>query len=525
MLVVSYTAGAEVYYVSPRGNDSNTGADTISTAAWLTWLKAFNTAVAGDTVYFLGGSYLHPSPASNIGPANSGTPSSFIYFMAYPGQTPVLDCSNKTRTGYSYAMYLNSRSYIYFKGLHFRDNHQLATDHIAGGTNLYQCNYIVFEDCKSYSHGYTGFADGTCDSIFYINCDSYENYNADMSSYSGGGSDGYYTTGGSTGNLIKYINCRAWFNSDDGWDSMYNNGLVVWEGCWSLGNGYDEGDGSGFKLGHINTCDGTLQRKLTNCVTANNKWSGYNENNNGRPSSRIECYNNISYRDLYGFMNLNSSDDTYERIYRNNIAYGFTTAATYLFGEPNVTDDHNSWNGSVVVTDDDFVSLDTTELYAERQPGGSLPTTVFGTLVSGSDLIDAGTDVGLLYGGAAPDLGWVEYDEEIDSTLTDITAFTLADQTAAATINATNHTVSIEVAYTADITNLTPTITLSYGATVIPASGVSRDFTNPVPYTVTALDGVTYQEWTVTVTQAAEPEEPPASSSKIVKIGGYIIKL
>jgi hypothetical protein len=146
-------------------------------------------------------------------------------------------------------------------------------------------------------------------------------------------------------------------------------------------------------------------------------------------------------------------------------------------------------------------------------------------LVENSDAIDAGVDVGLPYSGAAPDLGSFEYDDEIQSTATDILTFTLAEQTGAATINTTNHTVAIEVDYTADITNLTPTITLSYGATIDPLSGVSQDFTSPVTYTVTALDGITTQEWVVTVTQEEEPVDPPTSSSKIVKLGGLILKL
>ena len=37
-----------------------------------------------------------------------------------------------------------------------------------------------------------------------------------------------------------------------------------------------------------------------------------------------------------------------------------------------------------------------------------------------------------------------------------------------------------------DVTQLVPTIVVSEGATVEPASGVAQDFTNPVPYTVTA---------------------------------------
>lgn len=416
LLLIGLFVSAATYYVAPStatpaGNDAAAG--TITTP-WLTWLKAFNTAIAGDTVYFRGGNYPHPSPNSNIGPVNSGTSSDWICFINYPGEVPILDCSNRTKTGYSYAIYVSNKSYLYFKGLHLKDNEQLELDQICGGTNLYNCTNITFENCKSYSHGYTGFADGTCDDLLYINCDSYSNYNFNMSFYSGGGSDGFYSTGGSTGDTIKYVNCRAWFNSDDGWDSMYNNGLVIWEGCWSLGNGYDLGDGTGFKLGHISACDGTLQRLLTRCVSVNNKWSGYNENNNGRPSSRINCYNNVSYRDMYGFMNINSVDDTYNRIYRNNIAYGYTSAATYRFGEPNITHDHNSWNGGVTVTDEDFISVDTTELYGVRQSDGSLPDISFFKLVATSDLINAGVDVGLAFNGTAPDLGYAEYTLEAE---------------------------------------------------------------------------------------------------------------
>jgi hypothetical protein len=111
---------------------------------------------------------------------------------------------------------------------------------------------------------------------------------------------------------------------------------------------------------------------------------------------------------------------------------------------------------------------------------------------------------------------------EIDSTLTDILTFTLADQTGAATISTINHTISIEVDYTADVTDLTPSISMDYGATIDPLSGVSQDFTSPVVYTVTALDGTTTQEWTVTVTQEEEPA--PTGHGFTVKYRGKIVK-
>ena len=88
-------------------------------------------------------------------------------------------------------------------------------------------------------------------------------------------------------------------------------------------------------------------------------------------------------------------------------------------------------------------------------------------------------------------------------TDTDILTFVLAEQTGDATINTTNHTVEVEVATGTDISNLTPTLTLSEGATSNPANGETVDFTgsesNSVIYTVTAEDGITTQDWTVTV--------------------------
>ena len=87
-------------------------------------------------------------------------------------------------------------------------------------------------------------------------------------------------------------------------------------------------------------------------------------------------------------------------------------------------------------------------------------------------------------------------------TENDIIAFSVPMKTGDAVIDAVNHTVDIEVAFSADETALTPTITVSPYATIFPLSGVAKDFTNPVIYTVTAEDG-TEQIWTVTVTKAA----------------------
>jgi hypothetical protein len=63
----------------------------------------------------------------------------------------------------------------------------------------------------------------------------------------------------------------------------------------------------------------------------------------------------------------------------------------------------------VTVSSSDFMTLDTTLLTAPRQTNGDLPYIAFAQLVSSSDLVDAGTNVGFAFAGAAPDLGAFEY--------------------------------------------------------------------------------------------------------------------
>jgi len=85
-----------------------------------------------------------------------------------------------------------------------------------------------------------------------------------------------------------------------------------------------------------------------------------------------------------------------------------------------------------------------------------------------------------------------------------IVSFTLSQQESPATIDTNTHYVSVTVVYGTDRSSLIPAITVSPGATINPASGVSLNFTNPVAYTVTAENGIT-QPWVVNVSVAAQP--------------------
>ena len=91
------------------------------------------------------------------------------------------------------------------------------------------------------------------------------------------------------------------------------------------------------------------------------------------------------------------------------------------------------------------------------------------------------------------------------STETDILVFTLDNQIGDAVIDTVTHTVSIEVEYLTDLTALTPVIEISSYAKIAPLSGVTQDFTDPVIYTITAEDGTTIQEWTITISEEIIP--------------------
>ncbi|HEU5076380.1 MAG TPA: hypothetical protein VFU02_19445, partial [Polyangiaceae bacterium] len=72
---------------------------------------------------------------------------------------------------------------------------------------------------------------------------------------------------------------------------------------------------------------------------------------------------------------------------------------------------NNSWQDGKSATTDDFISIDPSALKGPRQSDGSLPDIEYLRLAPGSDLRDAGADIGLPYAGSAPDIGPFESDE------------------------------------------------------------------------------------------------------------------
>jgi predicted extracellular nuclease len=143
---------------------------------------------------------------------------------------------------------------------------------------------------------------------------------------------------------------------------------------------------------------------------------------------------------------------------------------------------------------------------------GVADATVDHTLIRKTSVFEGNPDWTVSAGTTSQNSEWVVNDIDyfddlgthsfVASSENDIISFTLPEQTGPATIDNTNHTVDIEVAYGTDVTSLVPTIEVSLFASITPESGVSTDFTSPVTYTVTAQDGTT-QDWLVKVTVAS----------------------
>jgi len=88
----------------------------------------------------------------------------------------------------------------------------------------------------------------------------------------------------------------------------------------------------------------------------------------------------------------------------------------------------------------------------------------------------------------------------------DIITFTIPNMLSS-DVNSTNSKVTVVMPYETDISALTPTISLSVGASISPVSGLQQNFVSPVNYTVTAQDETTTKLWEVTVSTAPASTE------------------
>ncbi len=393
LCAVSGGGSGRTYFVSPTGTASGSG-DSFASA--LDFATARSLAVAGDTLLLEPGTYAAPYEA--------GTKNTWVFSAQGTEAEPIriiVDGGGRAKFDFSFPEqdwvqdsygFLVSGSYWAFCNIDItRAGYQGA--YVTGQHN-------TFENCSFYDNRNTGLEinkGGAYTTV--INCDAYRNYDPKKLGSMADGFGPKQTQG--PGN--RFIGCRAWENSDDGFDAFDSPETVVFERCSAFRNGVDvwgyggfAGNGNGFKVGGNYKL---ANHELTQCTAFSNPKKGFDQNNN---SGGITLHNCTAYQNGTNFGLGNALEAGQHHDLRNNISLASTNAIS------NAEEQSNSWNEGLSVSEADFESLDVALGAAPRAADGSLPVNPFLRLKTTSELVDRGVDVGLPFNGSAPDLGAFE---------------------------------------------------------------------------------------------------------------------
>ena len=389
-------AAAE-YYVAPDGNDAAAG--TLA-APFATVGRAQQAAAPGDTVWIRGGVYLFRGTtiATGILLDKSGAPDRPIRYFAYPGETPVFDffqlATRARLRGFSV-----TGSWLHLRGLEVRGVQQILTQvNESWGVRVEGGSHNVFERLNLHHHEGPGFFIAAGGHNLVLNCDSHHNYDPDRG---GGNADGFGSHSRDEGNVLR--GCRAWCNSDDGYDFINSPGTATAENCWSWKNGYipdtdrPAGNGAGFKAGGFGLRrerqPATIPRHVVRgCVAFLNRVQGFYANHH---PGGLAWTGNTAWGNARNF-DLTADMGPAAHVLRRNLAYG-PGGTTHKVNPGEVTEEGNSWNlpafaagGATPLADADFVSLDPAGADGPRQADGSLPRLGFLRPVAGGRLAAAG---------------------------------------------------------------------------------------------------------------------------------------
>lgn len=425
--IAPVSALAATYYVAPTGG--NDGNDGTMASPWATFARAQTVAVAGDTVYFRGGTFRFTTGTSTctsgtaiiagVDVSKSGSSGRPIQYGAYPGEKPIFDFSG-IKDGCRVIGFNVTASWVHLKGFEIRGvpqnnnlNHESWGVYVRGSNNVFELLDI---------HHIMGaglfIKDGSNNLV--LNCDAHDNYDERTSNGAGESADGFgcHVPANRPGNVFR--GCRAWWNTDDGFDLIHAYSVCTIESSWAWYNGYLPGtmtpskNGNGFKMGGYGlepadfpTGD-TPRHVVRKSLAVQNRMAGFYSNHHTGP---IVYENNTAANNGTNFNLLGidrNGNDTHVGILRNNVAFPAS-----LSNNSGVDDATNSWSLSgVTVSAGDFQSTSIVGLDGPRQADGSLPFLASFRLANGSDLIDKGADVGLPFRGAAPDLGAFELGEQ-----------------------------------------------------------------------------------------------------------------
>ena len=418
---------ANTWFVATNGLDTNSGT---SDSPFATITRAQAAAASGDTVYLRGGTYFLNN--SNLTATNNpwaivnNITKSGISYMAYPGELPVFDFSGVTPADLRVTAFHVTASRCVFQGFDvvgvqvtIQTNHtQSECFRIDGGNNN------VFQQLRMHDGMANGWYLTKGASNVVLNCDAYNNKGLDSGSI--GNTDGFgcHPSAGGRSNVL--YGCRSWFNSDDGYDCINAFETVRFDHCWSFYNGYwtnfssTGGDGNGFKAGGYGVSGSPVPSPVPRHVVefdlaVRNRANGFYSNHHMNGSDwfcNTGFSNSVNFNMLCNTNNTSGSFDVpgFAHVMKNNLGYQGHSGEVSSLG-PATTNDitFNYFTLPVTVSAADFASLNFSLLTAPRPADGSLPYVNFARLANGSDCINAGTNIGFEFYGAAPDLGAFEF--------------------------------------------------------------------------------------------------------------------
>ncbi len=415
---------AAEFYVATTGADTNPG-----TAArpYATLQRAQQAAAPGDTVFVRGGTYRLTEAqlarrrgiyAAITHLDKSGRPGQPITYRAYQGERPVFDCSAVKPAGQRVTALHVTGSWLHLQGLEVTGVQVTIKGHTQSICFENDGSHNVYERLSMHDGQAIGIYSVRGCSNLFLNCDAWNNRDATSEGGKGGNVDGFgcHPPQGGAGNVFR--GCRAWFNSDDGFDCLGAAEAVTFEGCWAFSNGLSAAgerlaDGNGFKAGGYGArppreLPSPIPRHvIRGCLAVGNRNSGFYANHH---PGGCDWFNNTAFRNGVDFNFLGRLADNVTDVpgsghrIRNNLSYGRRNPVAQLKPEGNEAD-HNAFAPGVKLSDRDFVSLDTSQLTRPRRADGALPAISLLRPAPGSVLVDGGVSVGLPFRGAAPDIG------------------------------------------------------------------------------------------------------------------------
>lgn len=389
--------GANTYFVAPGGDDAAAGTEE---APWATLEHAVTQVQRGDVVVMRGGVY-EPQNTIDIR-SPSGYTGELIVVVAYPGEVPILDFSALPKGSGRVGIRLNA-NWWHLIGLTLRN---------AGHNGIrMDGSYNILEQLTAYGNGDTGIhmAGGAAHNLIK-NCDSYHNYDPEDQGENADGFGAKFDIG--PGN--RYVGCRAWENSDDGWDFWRAGSTIVIDSSWAFGNGDPadfgspgswNGDGNGFKLGgdYVSAPQVVRHSMAFDNLGPEGKSKGFDYNNN--PAAMTLIHNTAYGNGRNYIFAVNPPEG--QAVFLNNLSASSREFGTVIPNQ-NVIAAGNSWQRATEVTDDMFLSVDMELAKAPRQPDGSLPEIDLFRPAPGTFLADGGVILAEPFYGAAPDVGAVE---------------------------------------------------------------------------------------------------------------------